>query len=319
MVLEIILAFGTSTAVYALEQSEVGRLEFTGAFNPNLLLSRDNESVPLAGSTHFRPSIACDNEDITFVWENYTGFCLSTSSNSGKSVSNVKPFANFTSQLPDIIKGANNTLHVVFQYNKNLKYIKSVDNGQTFGKTISLTDNGYIDEPQIACSIKNEIYIACWYWPWKQPPAPEQPANIYLFKSLDEGNSFICLGNITSGGLVGDEKTTREDNPALQTDKNGAILVVFDYVYEKFDGVNYLHRDELYFIKSTNGGKSFTSPLRITDTNESEYIIRASPNMALGPNGEIYVSWWDKRDGYARIYFSKSMDGGAVEVIYINP
>jgi hypothetical protein len=64
------------------------------------------------------------------------------------------------------------------------------------------------------------------------------------------------------------------------------------------------------FSFSTDKGQTWSVPVRISDTTGTcvdgdEALEGAVP--AVGPNGEVYVSW----AGYKKIYFDKSLDGGA--------
>ncbi len=62
------------------------------------------------------------------------------------------------------------------------------------------------------------------------------------------------------------------------------------------------------FVKSTNGGLSWTSPVQVSDASNSG----SGSNLAVGTNGSIYVVW----SGYPNtvapgLRFDKSTDGGA--------
>ncbi|MFQ5911365.1 MAG: hypothetical protein ACE5IJ_11705, partial [Thermoplasmata archaeon] len=64
---------------------------------------------------------------------------------------------------------------------------------------------------------------------------------------------------------------------------------------------------EIRFAKSTNEGASFEPSVRINNYTGGG---RNGACIDIGPNDEIYVSWWDSASGNAGIYFSKSLDGG---------
>jgi hypothetical protein len=69
---------------------------------------------------------------------------------------------------------------------------------------------------------------------------------------------------------------------------------------------------DIFFIKSTDSGASWTSPLRIND--DFTLTDQFAPWMAVKPDGTIDIVWYDKRnsadDDQWDVYFSNSTDGG---------
>jgi BNR/Asp-box repeat protein len=69
------------------------------------------------------------------------------------------------------------------------------------------------------------------------------------------------------------------------------------------------HKTHIYFSRSTDRGKSFAVPFRISDTpgdarDKSDTVMGAYP--ACGPNGEVFVVW----AGPKHLFFAKSKNGG---------
>ncbi len=67
----------------------------------------------------------------------------------------------------------------------------------------------------------------------------------------------------------------------------------------------------IQFARSTDGGRTWLQAIAITQLSPSEVqgnIVQGS-YIAIGPNGEVYLSWFDSRVGGIRV--SKSSDGGA--------
>jgi hypothetical protein len=64
---------------------------------------------------------------------------------------------------------------------------------------------------------------------------------------------------------------------------------------------------------SDDRGASFSAPVRVNPrAEEIETNGEGRPKLALGPRGEVYVSWTKKTGPYAGdIRFSRSLDGGA--------
>ena len=59
----------------------------------------------------------------------------------------------------------------------------------------------------------------------------------------------------------------------------------------------------IYFTRSTNGGTSFSTPLRISTSSSCQFSCPAT-----GPNGEVYAVWYNYSG--SNIKFDRSTDGG---------
>lgn len=69
------------------------------------------------------------------------------------------------------------------------------------------------------------------------------------------------------------------------------------------------HKSNIYISRSTDAGKSYAVPLKISDIpgdarDKSDTVMGACP--AAGPKGEVYVAW----AGGKHLHFAKSTDGG---------
>jgi chitodextrinase len=67
--------------------------------------------------------------------------------------------------------------------------------------------------------------------------------------------------------------------------------------------------DDIYFTKSSDGGRTWSTPLRVND--DLGNAAQAQPRLALDPANNIYIAWTDTRGGTNDIYFSKSTNGGS--------
>jgi hypothetical protein len=108
--------------------------------------------------------------------------------------------------------------------------------------------------------------------------------------------------------------TPFEDKPGIVTD-NAAGSAYKGNVYlawTRFD-VYGSHDPEchtqIYFSRSTDGGKTFSMPFRISDAGgdciDSDNTVEGAV-PAVGPKGEVYVVW----AGPLGLVFDKSLDGG---------
>jgi hypothetical protein len=86
------------------------------------------------------------------------------------------------------------------------------------------------------------------------------------------------------------------------------VAVSGDSVFVVWRGAGPLG-EGVYLSRSLDGGETFESPCRVNDLGIPAY----QPSLAISPDGELCVTWTDKRDGDGptwNIYFSKSVDGG---------
>ena len=69
------------------------------------------------------------------------------------------------------------------------------------------------------------------------------------------------------------------------------------------------------YVRSTDGGATWSTPRRITDDDKSKLAPKALPEIMAAPNGRLDAVWWDTRDepGIQRsqdVYYAYSNDDG---------
>jgi len=70
---------------------------------------------------------------------------------------------------------------------------------------------------------------------------------------------------------------------------------------------------EIYYVKSTNRGRTWSQPTMISDPGPSNPLTDSlDPHITIGPGGEIYVVWYQRPAGFEsdEVFFTKSTDGG---------
>lgn len=132
------------------------------------------------------------------------------------------------------------------------------------------------------------------------------PPRILLARSEDRGRTFT----------VTEVATTVEPNssPTLQWTPaggpQGTLHVVFEDRRERPLGAR-----EIYYVRSTDDGATFTPPRLLNDDDPAQRYSHFNPNLSVAPGGRLDVVWWDFRDGaglYASdVYYAYSPDGGA--------
>jgi len=69
-------------------------------------------------------------------------------------------------------------------------------------------------------------------------------------------------------------------------------------------------RDRLYAVSSSDGGVTWTAPVRVDHLPESSKADTGSPAALLAADGEALVAWQDARNGRHDIFLARSTDGG---------
>ncbi len=120
---------------------------------------------------------------------------------------------------------------------------------------------------------------------------------VWVYKSTNEGETFDKTYMVSGG-------TYKEDKEYIATDLSLSSPYV-DNLYVSWtrimDTTGTFIRDIL-FSKSTDGGESWSSPLKLSTENRVQGSVPVT-----GPNGEIYVFWLRSTD---QIVVSRSFDGG---------
>ena len=66
--------------------------------------------------------------------------------------------------------------------------------------------------------------------------------------------------------------------------------------------------DDIFFAKSSNGGRTWTTSVRVNDFGGAG--TQQDPSLAVDHTNTIYIVWTDNRVAGNDIYFAKSTDGG---------
>ena len=163
-----------------------------------------------------------------------------------------------------------------------------------FGPSVRVDDNlggqGTQSAPSLAVSPVGTVFIA-------YHDNRTGDANVYVARSTDGGATFGASVRANDGtGL-----NAAQGLPSLVADGLGNLFLVWqDERAGDFD---------IYFAKSTDQGRTFTSSVRADDGPRGS--PQTAPRIALGAAGTLFVTWEDGRNVDSDVYFTWSTNGGS--------
>jgi hypothetical protein len=125
-----------------------------------------------------------------------------------------------------------------------------------------------------------------------------------------DGRLFVEVGGNAPVELtdpLGPVEARGESPPKLAYSADGALNAL--YVVPRAAAGKRYGVAALRFIRSTDGGRTWTSPVSVTD--EPAFARRHNFHaLHTGADGSLYVSWIDDRAGKPAPYLTRSTDGG---------
>jgi hypothetical protein len=124
--------------------------------------------------------------------------------------------------------------------------------------------------------------------------------------SPDLGRSFALSVAITPEPLQLDWGP--DARPKIAVDRDGRVFVAFAIFKDKaFNG-------QVFYSRSVDGGRSFASPVPITDNQESQRFEA----IALDADGSLFAAWLDKRNRVPAKARNESYVGAALAFAWAN-
>jgi hypothetical protein len=174
----------------------------------------------------------------------------------------------------------------------------------------------FANVPNVAVAPNGTIYVA-WIDVNVTNPA-SKPGTLMIDSSTDGGMTFgidnvaqnitALASRLSTASGVGNDVISGS-YPVIGVDPNNSTAVYMVYAADP-PGPD---EADIFFTKSTNGGLSWTTPIRVNDDTATNDQFH--PWMAVKSDGTIDVVWYDKRnsanDDQWDVYFTKSTDGGA--------
>lgn len=171
-----------------------------------------------------------------------------------------------------------------------VRYGYSEDGGLTFKRSVEMQDTTHPEtgDPVLAIDDADIIYYA-----WISFDRFANTGDVVMRKSYDGGTTWGPLIKVSDS-----PETILSDKPWIVTDGDDVFAVWADYNSGFVD---------IRFARALGGNNSFEPSVRVNDV--SGFSGRNGACVAVGPNREIYVTWWDGRLDEG-IYFAKSTDLG---------
>src|SRR5215203_5756792 len=192
---------------------------------------------------------------------------------------------------------------------KNPKYIvaganirsvyHSSDTGRTWTIQTLSSPFGIWGDPAIICDTNGHFYF---FHLSGQPSGPFLD-QIVAQKSTDHGASW------SAGASIGYNAVKQNDKQWAVVDSRNNTIYTTWTLFDKYGSTNPLDSSHILFSKSTDGGITWSTAIRIDkqggDSKDSDSTVEGAV-PAAGPNGEVYVAW----AGPNGLVFTKSLDAG---------
>src|SRR6202171_5281608 len=124
--------------------------------------------------------------------------------------------------------------------------------------------------------------------------------------AVNLGGSILFGAAINPGGLAG--------QIFLAVDRSGTITNNNIYMLASVRPTGANNGTDVMFVRSTNGGQTFSAPLRINDDPINHNKWHWFGTLSVAPNGRIDVVWLDTRNASnntdSQLFYSYSTDGG---------
>lgn len=199
---------------------------------------------------------------------------------------------------PSIAINPKNTNELVAGANID-SYYYSTDGGLNWAENTLTSSFGVWGDPVIACDTTGSFY----FFHLSNPPSGNWIDRIVCQRTASPGSIW------NNGSFTGLNGTKAQDKQWVTIDRNTNIIYMTWTEFDSYGSTSPLDSSRILFSKSDDQGQTWSMPLKINEisgdcVDEDNTVEGAVP--ALGPNGEVYVSW----AGPAGLVFDKSLDGG---------
>lgn len=144
--------------------------------------------------------------------------------------------------------------------------------------------------------------------------AVDNQGNVYVVAASLNAEGAPLLGDLFERGEeIKKEGLSAEGIQELLKTEDANNLSGKDYKAGG-DGTGPLSGSDIVLFKSTNGGRSYTGPVRVNQDPVNGDADQFQPWIAVTPSGQVDISYFDRRDDpanyFINTYISQSEDGG---------
>ncbi len=169
----------------------------------------------------------------------------------------------------------------------------------------------------VSSPFKDRVYVSWTRFIFNPQNGNYVQSPIFFAYSTDGGQTFSDPTNIT-----GNVKYDQGSRPVVGYD--GTVYVIFE------GSTRLATLDSQYVVKSTDGGATFSKPVKIADVQDivplanTAFRVNSFPAGAAAPNGDLYVAWTTlaansgglcpsrtNNGCHSATMYSKSSNGGA--------
>ncbi|WP_225731113.1 MULTISPECIES: sialidase family protein [unclassified Nocardia] len=188
---------------------------------------------------------------------------------------------------------------------------RSTDSGRTWGAPQLIHQSSGDDKQELTSdTYPNSPFYGNVYGAWDDG-TPTQAA-LRFARTTDLGQTWRGAGSDAVGTGLADDSFS----PSLTVAPDGTLYIVWTNQFE------------LKFVRSTDGGETFSDPAVIASGITSldaaglnapdgfpelpggTFRVDTIPAAVAGPGGSLVVAWADYRENVSRIYCRRSGDGG---------
>jgi hypothetical protein len=192
---------------------------------------------------------------------------------------------------------------------------RSADGGRTWGRaTVLVSDGaGFFNDKNTITADPADARFA--YATWDRLVAGDAGGPTWFARTIDGGLTWEAARNIYDPG-----PTSQTIGNVIAVLPDGSLVLLFNRIDASGGGTT----SSLNVIRSADKGATWSAPARVssftplgardpdTGTNIRDGAI--IPQIAAGPNGDVFVTWQDARSSNGLrdgILLSRSRDGGA--------
>jgi len=205
-------------------------------------------------------------------------------------------------------------------YNKNPKYpsitdytYTSFDGGKTWKEIPNNNPEKRIQgDDAVAFGSDGIVYHSylSFFGSWDNDKV-KQYSGIYVSSSTDGGLTWpqraVVVDHINTSAPMEDKPYVVVDNSSYSPYKNN-VYIAWTH-FQKYGSRNSADSSQIYFSRSIDSGKTFSTPMRISDTGgdclDSSNTVEGAIT-SVSPDGKVYVVW----AGPKGLVFTESKDGG---------